>query len=342
MKPVDAKKNPGLAKLPTSIRNKMGYMKKGGLTQHPVKNGSKRMKKFAEGGTYFAPDSEKYTGDDEIVKYRMGQIKDPGVDLFKLVRGEEQVAKPVEFEKNKYIPNKDVEKDNKDVGEDKASAKVEAFESGFEETEGINSVRKPTSGSKAKVPVVKETTKTTITKVDPKKEVKNTTDDESSRRRQNIEDYNSKSFLDRLGLEAGSAYRDIKRKLKDTTAEDVATTALGLFPAFRGLKALSAGRNAFDKATDVTPKPTQIGKDVERITVDKKQIAYDPKKLSYNKPKNSNNKNTSTSTEFKKGADDQLYPFKKGGNIKKMASGGKVSSASSRGDGCAIRGKTRA
>lgn len=33
--------------------------------------------------------------------------------------------------------------------------------------------------------------------------------------------------------------------------------------------------------------------------------------------------------------------MRKGGSVKKMASGGKVSSASSRGDGCAIRGKTR-
>ena len=30
LKPVDKKKNPGLAKLPTQIRNKMGYMAKGG------------------------------------------------------------------------------------------------------------------------------------------------------------------------------------------------------------------------------------------------------------------------------------------------------------------------
>ena len=30
MKEVDKKKNPGLAKLPKVIRNKMGYMKKGG------------------------------------------------------------------------------------------------------------------------------------------------------------------------------------------------------------------------------------------------------------------------------------------------------------------------
>ena len=30
LKPVDKKKNPGLAKLPTKVRNKMGYMKSGG------------------------------------------------------------------------------------------------------------------------------------------------------------------------------------------------------------------------------------------------------------------------------------------------------------------------
>ena len=30
LKPVDKSKNPGLAKLPTKVRNKMGFMKKGG------------------------------------------------------------------------------------------------------------------------------------------------------------------------------------------------------------------------------------------------------------------------------------------------------------------------
>ena len=37
LRPVDKKKNPGLAKLPTKVRNKMGYMKKGGI----VKKGKK-------------------------------------------------------------------------------------------------------------------------------------------------------------------------------------------------------------------------------------------------------------------------------------------------------------
>jgi hypothetical protein len=40
---------------------------------------------------------------------------------------------------------------------------------------------------------------------------------------------------------------------------------------------------------------------------------------------------------------DGVFPpmYKKGGAVKKFAKGGSVSSASSRADGCAIRGKTK-
>jgi type IV secretory pathway VirB10-like protein len=43
----------------------------------------------------------------------------------------------------------------------------------------------------------------------------------------------------------------------------------------------------------------------------------------------------------KLGRDNLKLGMKKGGSVKKMASGGKVSSASKRADGCAIKGKTR-
>jgi hypothetical protein len=33
MKPVDMKKNPGVAKLPTAVHNKMGFMNKGGMAE---------------------------------------------------------------------------------------------------------------------------------------------------------------------------------------------------------------------------------------------------------------------------------------------------------------------
>ena len=44
LKPVDKKKNPGLAKLPTKVRNKMGYMAKGGRVLKPKGPGVLRPK----------------------------------------------------------------------------------------------------------------------------------------------------------------------------------------------------------------------------------------------------------------------------------------------------------
>jgi hypothetical protein len=48
LKPVDSEENPGLGKLPTEVRNKMGYMKKGGLMKHEdIKKDMPMMKKVA-------------------------------------------------------------------------------------------------------------------------------------------------------------------------------------------------------------------------------------------------------------------------------------------------------
>ena len=48
MKPVDMKKNPGVAKLPTAVRNKMGFMKKGGMAKSDMKEDMPMMKKVAD------------------------------------------------------------------------------------------------------------------------------------------------------------------------------------------------------------------------------------------------------------------------------------------------------
>ena len=48
MKAVDAEKNPGLAKLPTQVRNKMGYMKKGGMAHEDMAQDMPMMKKVAK------------------------------------------------------------------------------------------------------------------------------------------------------------------------------------------------------------------------------------------------------------------------------------------------------
>ena len=48
MKPVDMKKNPGVAKLPTPVRNKMGFMKEGGTAHSDVAKDMPMMKKVAD------------------------------------------------------------------------------------------------------------------------------------------------------------------------------------------------------------------------------------------------------------------------------------------------------
>ena len=55
MKPVDKKKNPGLAKLPTEVRNRMGFMKKGG----DVKKAGKAAMKGGELGAAIAKVKKK-------------------------------------------------------------------------------------------------------------------------------------------------------------------------------------------------------------------------------------------------------------------------------------------
>lgn len=42
LKPVDKKAKPGLAKLPTAVRNKMGYANKGGSTSSIKKNAKRK------------------------------------------------------------------------------------------------------------------------------------------------------------------------------------------------------------------------------------------------------------------------------------------------------------
>jgi len=67
LKPVETSKNPGLSKLPTEVRNKMGYMKNGGMAKgcatksdakmiakKEVKGHEKSMHKMKSGGKCYA------------------------------------------------------------------------------------------------------------------------------------------------------------------------------------------------------------------------------------------------------------------------------------------------
>lgn len=48
LKPVDKEDNPGLSKLPEGVRNKMGYMNKGGMAHSDIAKDKPMMKKVAK------------------------------------------------------------------------------------------------------------------------------------------------------------------------------------------------------------------------------------------------------------------------------------------------------
>ena len=50
LKKVDKKKNPGLAKLPTKVRNKMGYLKRGGKVMAGMKKKIKKKNRTMKSG----------------------------------------------------------------------------------------------------------------------------------------------------------------------------------------------------------------------------------------------------------------------------------------------------
>jgi hypothetical protein len=78
MKPVDAKSNPGLAKLPTEVRNNMGYMKKGGTAHSNVKMDKKVVKKAV--GMH---EKQLHGGK----KSDMSKLKSGGMAVKKMARG---------------------------------------------------------------------------------------------------------------------------------------------------------------------------------------------------------------------------------------------------------------
>jgi len=285
MKPVNAKENPGLAKLPTSVRNKMGYMKKGGLTKP---NGSKRMKKFDNGG------AAEYKGDDEIVKYRMGQLKDPGIDLFKLVRGEEQVAKPVQLDKKPAeikTETKTVTTPIIEAGvEEEKSVRSKPVETAREQTFGEAFKSARAGGGKTFTFNGKSYT-TELAKPKPKETAYNAAAAEES----------YASSMEKSNPD----YRAVMKRLNS--------------PEFKLAKESGA----------IQGTPFEDFEREDRIIKNQKSLMGKKKGGEIKSP------TMSFQTYSKTGK-------KTGMKTVKMASGGKVSSASSRGDGCAVRGKTRA
>ena len=88
LKEVDSSENPGLSKLPTEVRNKMGYMKKGGMAKgcatksdakmiakKEVKGHEKSMHKMKKGGILEKGTGEKYKSKAAMMKHEKKESK---------------------------------------------------------------------------------------------------------------------------------------------------------------------------------------------------------------------------------------------------------------------------
>lgn len=305
MKPVNAEDNPGLAKLPTEVRNKMGYMKKGGMAKHPMKKGSKRMKKFENGG----PATDEYKGTDEIVQYRMGQIKDPGIDLFKLVRGEEQVAKPIPLDKKPQTETVEPKVEYKE-----SIVETESDLNPYGVGKGTTTAKKQTFGEAFKS--ARAGGGKTFT-------------------------YNGKSYTTDLAKPSSSSTTTSSAKPAEKLTEKPAAKAEVKAEVKTEPKKSGYGRSGQSSAPSFAEDKTNPLTDEQKA---ESKSAY-TKKMEAGKSQSplgrfsfGDNKMSQVRAKKSMAAEGN---YKKGGSVK-MASGGKVSSASKRADGCAMRGKTRA
>ena len=100
LKAVDASENPGLSKLPTEARNKMGYMKKGGMTKacatksdakviakKEVKGHESSMHKMKKGGMIEKGTGEKYASKAAMMKHEKKESKAEEMKEHKMKKG---------------------------------------------------------------------------------------------------------------------------------------------------------------------------------------------------------------------------------------------------------------
>jgi hypothetical protein len=105
LKELDSSENPGLSKLPTEVRNKMGYMKKGGMAKKMAKGGcatksdakmiakkevkghESSMHKMKKGGIVEKGTGEKYASKAAMMKHEKKETKAEEMKEHKMKKG---------------------------------------------------------------------------------------------------------------------------------------------------------------------------------------------------------------------------------------------------------------
>jgi hypothetical protein len=264
MKPVDAEENPGLAKLPTEVRNKMGYIKKGGLMKKP--------RRFEAGGE---------VEDDRTSK-------------------------------------------DQDIGDDVRARARKFLETGKKDEEAETPKAKSSSKPKAAAPKAASSSSSDDEKVEGSTSYN---EGKSSK----VTTYRDRPFTERLKREAKDAAEEIGTRIKNTTPEDAAMAAATLLTRGRAMnmdRRVNKGRSAEGVGPSEALSRREAANRAEKeATAKRSDTAKEAIKAKSDR--------TESSGAMK--GDFKTNEIRKG-----FKAGGKVSSASSRGDGCAIRGKTRA
>jgi hypothetical protein len=263
MKPVDAEENPGLAKLPTEVRNKMGYMKKGGLMKKP--------RRFEAGGE---------VEDDRTSK-------------------------------------------DQDIGDDVRARARKFLETGKKDEEAETPKAKSSSKPKAAAP------KAASSSSDDEKVEGSTSYNEGKSSK--VTTYRDRPFTERLKREAKDAATEIGTRIKDTSPADAASIAASVLPVGRALQ--MAGRVTKGRSAEGV-SPSEALSRREAVNKAEKEATA---KRSDTAKEAINAKSDRTKSSGAMSGDFKTSEIRKG-----FKAGGKVSSASSRADGCAVRGKTRA
>jgi hypothetical protein len=292
----------------------------------PKMNG--RVRKFAEGGS-----TDPYEGMSAAQKKWLGGADptDPYIldRMRRNVPDEVKATPKMEEKSSKYVP----------------------FEENFEPTEGLNEVKKSPTARKPVVRTVPQKTEITEAQRKNLKGRDNVDDitpgyyddmkDQNDRRRSPVKAERAPMFTKEAGNQMKEDQDAALRKLKNTSAEDVAGAAMSLLPIGRAAGLLKKGVGALKNY----PQPRIGYNRPPRLGMDKKDAPL----LGYDKnPKGPPPKSIKETSKKQKEEDqiNQAYQeaaygaMKKGGKVKTFKQGGSVS-ASSRGDGIATKGRTR-
>jgi len=232
------------------------------------------------------------------------------------------MKKPRRFEAGGEVEDDRTSKDQ-DIGDDVRARARKFLETGKKDEEAETPKAKSSSKPKAAAP------KAASSSSDDEKVEGSTSYNEGKSSK--VTTYRDRPFTERLKREAKDAATEIGTRIKDTSPTDAASIAASVLPVGRALQ--MAGRVAKGRSAEGVGPSEALSRREAANRAEKEATA----------------KRSDTAKEAIKAKSDRTESsgamkgdFKTNEIRKGFKAGGKVSSASKRADGCAVRGKTRA